>query len=190
MTGKKVGFLAAMLMSASLAMPVLAQTDTATTQPAAPAQGNNGGRRNFDPTQMRQRMMDTLKDKLGATDDEFAAIQPKLEKVMQLQRDVNGSGMRALFGGGRRNRGNGDGGPTPAASTAGATPSAVQAASTDLQTTLDNKDAKPDEIKAKLDAFRDAKSKAKDDLTAAQKDLESVLTQRQEAMLVMMGLLN
>jgi hypothetical protein len=192
MTGKKVGFLAAMLMSASLAMPVLAQTDTATTQPAAPAQGgngNNGGRRNFDPAQMRQRMLDTLKDRLGATDDEFAAIQPKLEKVMQLQRDVNGGGMRALFGGGRR-RGGENGGTTPAATPGGATPSAVQAASTDLQTTLDNKDAKPDEIKAKLDAFRDAKSKAKDDLTAAQKDLESVLTQRQEAMLVMMGLLN
>jgi hypothetical protein len=189
MTGKKVGFLAAMLMSASLAMPVLAQSDTATTQPAAPAQGDNGGRRNFDPTQMRERIMDMLKDKLGATDDEFAAIEPKLEKVFTLQRDVNGSGMRALFGGGRR-RGGGDGGPTPAAGTGGATPSAVQEASTDLQTTLDNKDAKPDEIKAKLDAFRDAKSKAKDDLTAAQKDLESVLTQRQEAMLVMMGLLN
>jgi hypothetical protein len=191
MTGKKVGILAAMLMSASLAMPVLAQTDT-TTQPAAPAQNGNGGRRNFDPSQFRQRMMDTLKERLGASDDEFAAIQPKLEKVLDLQRDVNGGGMRAMFGGGRRNRGGGEGGgATPAApATGGATPSAVQAASTDLQTTLDNKDAKPDEIKAKLDAFRDAKSKAKDDLTSAQKDLESVLTQRQEAMLVMMGLLN
>jgi len=189
MTGKKIGFLAAMMMSASLAMPVLAQSD-ATTQPAPPAQTGSGGRRSFDPSQFRQRMMDTLKDKLGATDDEFAAIQPKLEKVMDLQREVNGSGMRSLFGGGRRSRGGGDGGATPAASTSTATPSAVQAASTDLQTTLDNKDAKPEDIKAKLDAFRDAKTKAKDDLTAAQKDLESVLTQRQEAMLVMMGLLN
>ncbi len=195
MTGKKIGLLAAMMMSGALAMPVLAQNNPApATQPAP---GDNGGRRNFDPSQFRQRMLDTLKERLGASDDEFAAIQPKLEKVMQLQRDANGGGMRAMFGGGgqggRRNRGGangGAGGTPPAAPAGGAEQSAVQKASADLQSTLDNKDAKPDEIKAKLDAFRDAKAKAKEDLTAAQKDLESVLTQRQEALLVMTGMLN
>ena len=35
-----------------------------------------------------------------------------------------------------------------------------------------------------------AKTKAKDDLASAQKDLQSVLTQRQEAVLVMDGMLN
>jgi Spy/CpxP family protein refolding chaperone len=59
-----------------------------------------------------------------------------------------------------------------------------------LQTTLDNKDAKPEEIKAKLTALRDARNKAKEDLTKAQADLKELLTQRQEAVLVNMGLLD
>jgi hypothetical protein len=187
MTGKKVGYLAALLMGSALAMPVMGQ-DAPATQPAAnPAPGANGGRRNFDPAAMRTRMLDALKDRLGATDDEFAAIQPKLEKVMQLNRDVSGGGMRGMFGGGRRNRGGENGGTPTAAATE---QSAVQKASADLQTTLDNKDATPADIKTKLDAFRAAKAQAKDDLAAAQKDLQSLLTQRQEAILVQMGMLN
>ncbi len=66
---------------------------------------------------------------------------------------------------------------------------AVRTASQDLQKTLENKDSKPEEIKAKLDALREAKTKAKTDLTAAQADLKGVLTQRQEAVLVEAGLL-
>ena len=187
MVGKKVGFLAAVLMSSALAMPVLAQTDTAA--PATqPAQGGPGGGRTFDPA-FRQRMLDALKERLGATDDEFAAIQPKLEKVLQLQRDANSGGMRGLFGG-RGGRGTRGGSTTTTPPAGAAEQSAVQKAQAELQATLDNKDSKPDDIKAKLDAYREAKTKAKEDLAAAQKDLESVLTQRQEATLVVTGMLN
>src|SRR5690349_21435292 len=70
------------------AMPVLAQNQPADGQPQ---------RRGFDPAQMRQRMMDLMKEQLGASDDEMQALAPKIEKVMQLQRDINGSGMRMLF---------------------------------------------------------------------------------------------
>jgi hypothetical protein len=183
MVGKKVGFLAAVMMSSALAMPVLAQNDPA---PATqPAQQGNGGRRTFDPAAFRQQVLDGLKERLGATDDEFAAIQPKLSKVLELQRDAGGG--RGMMGGGRRGR-NGATTTTPPAG--GAEQSAVQKASADLQATLDNKDSKPDDIKAKLDTFRAAKAKAKEDLAAAQKDLESVLTQRQEALLVVTGMLN
>ena len=48
--------------------------------------------------------IDRLKTALGATDDEFAALQPKIEKVMQLNRDVN-PGPGAMFRGGRRGGG-------------------------------------------------------------------------------------
>jgi hypothetical protein len=58
-----------------------------------------------------------------------------------------------------------------------------------LQAVLDNKDSKPDEIKSKLDALRDARGKARDQLTKAQGDLKSLLTQRQEAVLVTRGML-
>ena len=54
--------------------------------------GGGGGRRgggggNFDPAAMRQQMMDRMKETLGASDDEWKALQPKLEKVMTAQRD-------------------------------------------------------------------------------------------------------
>ena len=44
-------------------------------------------------------------------------------------------------------------------------------------------------IKAKLDALRQARAKAKEDLAAAQKDLQSVVSVKQEAYLVMIGAL-
>ena len=67
------------------------------------------------------------------------------------------------------------------------TQSAVGKATQDLQTTLENKSATPEEIAAKLKAVREARAKAKEQVTAAQKDLKEVLTQRQEAVLVNMG---
>jgi hypothetical protein len=192
MTGKKLGLLAAFLMTGALAMPVMGQAAPAPTPPANNG-GGAGGRGGFNP----QRMLDAIKTRMGATDDEFAAIQPKLEKVMQLQRDANGGGGRGGFGGGanggRRNRGGAAADPNaaPAATPAAAVQqSAVQKAAADLQAVLDNKDSTPADIKTKLDAFRAAKTQAKTDLTAAQTDLQSLLTQRQEAILVEMGMLN
>jgi hypothetical protein len=45
-------------------------------------------------------------------------------------------------------------------------------------------------IKTKLDAVRQARSKARQDLIAAQQDLKSVLTERQEAVMVLNGFLD
>jgi hypothetical protein len=143
--------------------------------------GGGGNRGNF-----RQQMQDRLKTALGMTDDEFTAVQPKIEKVQQLQREAMG-GMFGRGGRGGRNRGGdnnngGNGGQD-------ANQSAVQTASADLQKTLDDKDAKPEDIKDKLEALRTAKKAAKEDLGKAQDDLKSVLTQRQEAVLVEYGML-
>jgi len=197
MNGKKVGMFAALMLSGALAMPVLAQTDpnagAGGAAPAGQGQGQGGGRQRGGggaggAAQFQQRMMDNLKTQMGATDDEFAAIQPKIEKVMQLQRDANAGG-RGMMGGGRQ-RGGGQGGGGGATPAAGTQQSAVAKARADLQTTLDNKDATADDIKGKLQALRDAQTQAKTDLEAAQKDLASVLTQRQEAVLVMAGMLS
>jgi hypothetical protein len=54
---------------------------------------------------------------------------------------------------------------------------------------LDNADAQASEITQKLTALRDARAKAKADLESAQKDLKDVLTPRQEAVLVVNGML-
>ena len=144
--------------------------------------GPGGGR--WDPAQMRQRMEDMMKQQLGTTDDEWKIIQPKLQKVMEVQRDARG-GMGGMFG--RPGRG-GDRGPGGGDSSQAQSP--VQQAQRDLRTALDNKDTPADQIQAKLTALREAREKAKAELTSAQKDLREVLTQRQEAVLVMMGMLD
>src|ERR1019366_890463 len=127
-----------------------------------------------------------MKDDLGATDDEFAALQPHIEAVMAAQRDAMG-GMR--FGGGRRNQNGGGGGGGGEGGGQQAPQSDVQEKVADLRTTLEKKDASADEIKGKLDALRAARAKAKETLTAAQADLKGLLTARQEAVLVGYGML-
>lgn len=150
------------------------------------AEGARQGRRG-DPGQWRQRAMERLKTELGATDEEFTALEPKIEHVMQLRRDANGGGGMAMMGRGRR--GGGPGGPGGPGGNANAAPSPVQKSLEDLHKTLENKDASADEIKAKLAVVRDAKAKAREELTKAQQDLREVITQRQEATLVLMGIL-
>jgi len=138
---------------------------------------------NRDPAQFRERMMTAIKERMGATDDEWKVLQPKIEKVQTAQRNSRGGGFG--FGGGGRggNRGGADAAPA-------ADQSATQKASAELRTTLDNKDASADDIKAKLAALREAREKGKAEVAAAQKELKEVLTQRQEAVLVTMGMLD
>lgn len=152
--------------------------------------GGGGGRGNFDPAQMQQMMMDNIKQQLGTSDEEFAAIQPKLDAVMTAERAASSNA------GGRGGRGGGfgggpGGGPGGGRGIGGqnTTPTAVQKALAELQTTLDNTESTPEQIKVKVQAVRDAKTAAKASLTKAQEALRELLTQRQEAVLSMMGYL-
>lgn len=163
---------------------------------SAMAQVNDGGGPP-DPAQMRQRFVDRMKEQLGLSDDEWKALQPKIEQVQQLRRDASA---RAFFfgpgggpggpGGPPPGFGGGPGGPGRGGPDADRPPSPVQQKLNDLRETLDNKDAKPDDIKAKLAAFRDARDKARADLAKAQEDLRGLLTTRQESVLVIMGTLD
>lgn len=196
MVGKNIAVFAATLLMA-LAVPAMAQNNGGGGQqgggPGGGGQGGGGpgGRGNFDPAQFRQRQMDQLKQQLGATDDEFAAMQPKIEAVQTLQRDLNG-GRFGMFGGNRprRNNGGGPGGNPQGGPGATTQPSGVQGAMADLETTLNDQSAGADVIKTKLDALREARTKAKQDLAQAQADLKTILTQRQEAVLVLRGYLD
>ena len=69
-------------------------------------------------------------------------------------------------------------------------PSAVEKAQDTLETTLENESASADTIKEQLTALRTARVKAQQELAAAQQDLRQILTVRQEAVLVLNGLLN
>ena len=171
----------------------------ATGQPAQPGQpgaqqpGQGRQRGNFDPAAARQRTYDRLKADLGASDDEWKALQPKVEKLMNAQRDARGGGGRGgPGGGGGRNRG---GNNAPADATAAAAQptaelSAVAKASAELKAAIDDKTTAAPVLAQKLAALREAKDKAKGELASAQKELRELLTQRQEAILVNTGRLD
>lgn len=157
-------------------------------QDAAPAPGQPGAsggqndrRGGFDPARMRQMMLDRMKETLGAADDEWKVISPKLEKVFTLSMDMRMSGMRGMMGG--RSRGGSSSTSRPAPE------SEVGKAGASLSDVLQNKESKPEQIKAALTALRESRAKAKAELEKAQKELKEVLTLRQEAQLVQMGML-
>ncbi|HEY1683358.1 MAG TPA: hypothetical protein VGG19_01230 [Tepidisphaeraceae bacterium] len=141
--------------------------------------GGGGGRRRFDPQQMMQYRMNQVKEDLGASDDEWTALQPKVQKVMEAQMEVMRGRMRGRRGGGGFN------GPPGGDQ---ASQSAVDKAMADLQASV-NSNAAADDLKNKLQALRDARAQAMADMTKAQADLKSLLTQRQEAQLVLDGVL-
>jgi len=68
--------------------------------------------------------------------------------------------------------------------------SAVEKAADQLQTTLENESASPEEIKKQLTTLRAEREKAKQELAKAQLELRQICTLRQEAQLVLMGMLN
>ena len=120
----------------------------------------------------------TLKQQLGATDDEWAAIQPKIQLVLAAQSRVTtgptGFGGLSQMGGFNAK----ELGPNP-----------VPPALTALKLTIKDTNATNEEIAAKLKALRDAKQAAKDTLANAQKALSDILTVRQEAILSKLGML-
>jgi Spy/CpxP family protein refolding chaperone len=144
------------------------------------------GRGNFDPAQFRQRMLDDLRDQLAVKDDaEWSAIEPKITKVFDLGREMMGNRMRGNF---RRNNNTNnadDNGGQQRRNRMFGEPSAAMEA---LQKAVDDK-APKEEIKAKLKAVQDENKDKQAKLTAAQEDLRSVLTPRQEAICTLRGLL-
>jgi len=141
-------------------------------------------------------MMDDLKEAMEVKDDaEWTALEPKISKVMDARRDVMSATMRG-FGRGGRNRqrggGNADDQATndtqqrrPRGGMFGGEPSAAVTA---LQKAVDDK-APTAEIKTKLKVVQDEAKAKEAALLAAQEDLRTVLTPRQEAIATLRGLL-
>ncbi|MGN6368713.1 MAG: hypothetical protein ACTHN5_10660 [Phycisphaerae bacterium] len=176
--------LAVGLMGSLVALPTQAQQNNGGPGGAQDNGGGNGGRRrgNFNFQQFQEQRMQRIKDAMGVSDDDWKAIEPKIQNVQQLQFQsmMGGRGGRGRFGGG------------PGGQNADNQPAAnpVQQAMTDLRNTLDNKDATPEQIKTKIEAVRTARKTAADNLKKAQDDLRELLTVRQEAVLVEQGLLD
>jgi len=145
--------------------------------------GQMGQRGGFDRAAMQERMMEMMKERLGATDEEWTVIEPRLQEVMELSQNTGGRGrgMMGMMGRGRGNRGG--------QQAAEESTDPIQVAAQELQETLDKEAPTSAEIKAKLAALRGAREKNKQKLVVAQQKLKEVLSVKQEAMLVMMGTL-
>ena len=153
--------------------------------------GPGGGRQQFDPEQMRQMMDQRMREQLGATEQEWKVLGPRVMKVQELSRQVGAGGRGGMMFGGRGGRGGGPGGPggtRPGAPVRELT--AVEKAQDQLRTVLENESAAPDQIKGALTTLRKARETATQQLATAQQDLRKIITVRQEAVLVMMGSLD
>src|SRR3990172_6835429 len=107
--GKQMKRLNYMLAVAGVGVAMLLSAASASAQPQdnnPPPGGPGGGGRgrgNFDPEQMRQRMLERAKEQLEVTkDDEWKALEPLVTKVMEARRDAMTGGMRGFFGRGPR----------------------------------------------------------------------------------------
>ncbi len=117
--------------------------------------------------QEHQRAIEDFKNRLEVSDKEWPVVRPRIEKVynqMYPQPQVNAGGDRAR--------------------------TEVEQRSSELRELLHKQGAAPDEIKARLTALRLAKQKAAQDLATAKQELRQLMTLRQEAELVLSGLLD
>ena len=149
------------------------------------------GRGNWDPEQMRQRMMDRVKDQLEITNEvEWRAVEPLVSKVLEARRENMATGIGAMGRGfmGRGPTGGPPGGDRNADRVRGffGAPSAEALA---LEKAIESKASK-DELKTAMANYRAARKAKADALTQAQNDLRKVLSVRQEAIAVANGWLD
>jgi hypothetical protein len=140
---------------------------------------------NFDPAQMQQMMLDRYRDMLEVSnDEEWTAIKPLVQKVMEAR-------MASFAGMGRGMMGPGRGGPNgpggPGGGRGGMFGQTMPEAEA-LQKAIDAKASKA-EVKAALDKYVAARQAKQDGLKQAQDNLRKVLTSRQEASATLNGLL-
>lgn len=187
--------LAVLLAACALSSALFAQAD----QNAAPADGanaggrvrrgqngsNGGGRENFNPEEMQQRMMTALREQLDVTDDaEWRLISDRITAVTELRRTagLGGGGMMGAFRGGA-GAGGGAGGGRGGRGGVAASPEQDS-----LRQAIIDKLPEA-EIKSRLTRLREVRKANEEKLTKTQEELRAVLGVRQEAVAVMAGLL-
>lgn len=163
------------------------------TPPATAQEQKDKGRGGWNPDEMRARMTERVRELLEVkNEDEWKLIQVRIEKATEAQREVRGlnGDPRMLF-----SRSGDQPGGAPGADQGGRTRSSpsifggtpnpdAEAFSKAVQ----NK-APTDELKQRMARVREARKAAEAKYDKAADDLRQVLTVRQEATLVAIGLL-
>lgn len=188
------------LSLAASAVIAIAQETPRPPQPNEPARRPDGGgdrRGGFNVDEFRKRMAERMKTTLKVTDEEWAALQPLIEKVQEKQRDAM-AGRFGFPGGGPGGPGGGRPGGDARPGGEGRPPGGEQgprpdrpgsAESEALRTAVESETTAPADLTAKLTAVREQRKKAQAELATAREDLKKALTLRQEAALVAMGIL-
>jgi hypothetical protein len=146
--------------------------------------GGRGGRGNMDPAAMIQMQLAGIKTQLSATDQEWTVLEPLIGDVLKNQPQGGGRGMM-----GGRNRGGQPADPNAPPNPRAAAMAASNPEQAALQQAVMSDTATPDEIKAKLAAYRAAIIKKAEAVKAAREKLQKVVTVKQEALLVLRGIL-
>jgi hypothetical protein len=115
----------------------------------------------------RRRAVENLKEQLGIPDREWPVLKPRIETVYDFVHPQ-----------------------PPIAPGRARSPTEVGLRTRDLQELLREEKAPVDQIKAKLTALRAAREKAAQELSKARQSLRQLMTVRQEAVLVLNGLLD
>ncbi|MFO1451734.1 MAG: hypothetical protein U1F61_26460 [Opitutaceae bacterium] len=188
--------LSASLGFIALSIPVLAQPVPApapATDAAAPAPGQEDrrNRRDFNPEEMRTRMLTALREQFQPeNDEEWAIIVERMQKVNELRRNNLGGMMGAMMGGGGFRAMMGQGGrPTEAMGAQRGRLGMGSSPETEALQAAIKSNAPAAELKARLERLREVRKENEAKLVQAQEELRGVLNLRQEAVAVMAGLL-
>jgi len=174
------------VLVAAVAAGVLWVGQAISQQQDPPPRGERRQRDSARMEEFRKRAAERMREDLGVSEEEMKVLQPRLDKVQTLARQSRG-GMRGMRTGSRRgNRPGGEG----ATARPEREQTEIEKATGALSKLVADKESKPEAIKTSLATLRQAREKAKQELAKAQKELREVVTVRQEAQLVLMGLLD
>ncbi|MEA2710688.1 MAG: hypothetical protein QOF78_3289 [Phycisphaerales bacterium] len=179
-------------MTLSLAAAAPPAPPPTPAQPPGGASGSISGS-GSDPLRFRHLTMTALREKLALDDAQWKSLWPKIEKVLEAQRNAR-TGAAMSFSSAPMIKGTPP--PNVAAAlqrqSAAAAPATVESpagrAMQQLRAALD-KDESDADLLTHLAAMRAARDAARAELAAAQKDLHAACTPRQEAVLVTFGVL-
>jgi hypothetical protein len=115
---------------------------------------------------------------MQCTDQEWAVLRPKIDRVRELIRQADGD----VSDPNDNNNGDNSGPQRPQHNT-------VHDLQRNLQSTFFDQNATVEKLNVNLTSLRQARSKARADLVQARKELTELVTARQESLLVIMGIL-
>src|SRR5687767_4322000 len=161
--------------------------------PGGGASGHFGGT-GSDPLRFRHLTMNAVRAKLAADDEQWKSLWPKIEKVLEAQRNARtGAGMS--FSSPAMVKGNPPANAMPpqrppiGGAGAGVVDTPAGRAMQQIRAALENQQTSDEELLKQVTAMRAARDIARAELAAAQKDLHDACSPRQEAVLVTLGVL-